>query len=364
MEGPSPPAARCRSTVRSRLAPRTVRAAQRAWAMAVACLASALLAGATQAENASSYYAGKTLKVIVGFSPGGGYDTYARMVARHIGRHIPGNPAVVVQNMAGAGSLRAVLFLDSVALDDSTVLVTFNSGLITDALTSPERLKVDFRKFAWIGNVSEDVRVCYMWHTSGVRNWQDMLARDKVVFGATSPGTAGYVEGVMLRELFGVKLKLIQGYPGSADKRLAIEKAEVQGDCGGWISIPEEWLRERKIAVLVRLSSTLLPGMDANVPFARDLLQDEADRRIYDFLMAPERLGRLFMASGRVPADRVAMLRAAFDAMVADPAFVSEAQRMRLPVAPMSGDEVSRHVAEIYATPAALVARAKTMMGE
>jgi tripartite-type tricarboxylate transporter receptor subunit TctC len=256
-----------------------------------------------------------------------------------------------------------VQFLNG-APDDGTVLATFSSGLLTAALTMPERVKVDFRHYGWIGNVSEDVRVCYLWHTAGVRTWRDLLARPQVIFAASAAGTAGNVEGAMLRELFGVKLKQVQGYAGSASKRLAVEKGEVDGDCGGWAALPEDWLRERKIDVVVRLSPTLVAGMDPKVPYAGDLVAEPRDRLTFDFLMAPEKLGRLFMVSGRVPAERLAALQRAFDAMVADPAFRAEAQKLRLLVTPMTGRAVGRDIAALYATPADIVARAKTIAGE
>jgi hypothetical protein len=168
----------------------------------------------------------------------------------------------------------------------------------------------------------------------------------------------------MLRKLFGVKLKQVQGYAGSADKRLAVERGEIDGDCGGWTSVPDDWLRDRKINVVVRLSPTLVAGMDKSVPFGGDLVKDASERKIYDFLVAPERLGRLFMVAGSVPAERVAVLRAAFDAMVADAAFRADAEKVKLLVTPMTGGEVARHIADLYATPAELVARAKAVTGE
>jgi hypothetical protein len=191
-----------------------------------------------------------------------------------------------------------------------------------------------------------------------------MLATAQVVFGATAPGTAGNVDTAMLRNLFGVKLKQVQGYAGSAAKRLAIERGEIDGDCGGWTSVPEDWLRERKISVVIRLSPTLIAGMDQTGPWGGDLTKTADERRIYDFLVAPEPLGRLFMASGKVPPYRVAALRKAFDAMVADPEFLAEAEKMKLIVTPMTGDVVTRHVADLYATPADLVAKAKAITGE
>jgi tripartite-type tricarboxylate transporter receptor subunit TctC len=248
--------------------------------------------------------------------------------------------------------------------DDGTVMAHFSSALLTEAITAPERVKVDFRDFAWIGNVSEDVRVCYIRSAIGARNWAELMAREQVIFGATAPGNAGNVDTAMLRNLFGVKVKQVQGYAGSADKRLAVDRGEIDGDCGGWTSVPEDWLREGKINVMIRLSPTLVAGMDKSVPWGGDLVKDANERKIYDFLVAPERLGRLFMVAGKVPPDRVAALRGAFDAMVADPEFLAEAEKAKLLVTPMKGDEVTRHVGELYATPADLVARAKAITGE
>src|SRR5262245_40345798 len=165
----------------------------------------------------------------------------------------------------------------------------------------------------------------------------------------------------MLRHLFGIRLKQVQGYAGRADKRLALEKGEIDGDCGGFTSLPQDWLRAGKINVVVRLSPTLLPGMDRDVPFAGDLLSDERDRRVYDFLTAPERPGRLFMVPAKSPADRISALRTSFDLMVFDRAFLAEAERSGLTVTPMSGADVDRRIAELYATPPDLVARARAV---
>jgi tripartite-type tricarboxylate transporter receptor subunit TctC len=315
------------------------------------------------AQNVASFYSGNTLKVVVGLPPGGGADAYARLLQRHLSLQLPGAPSIVVQNVPGAGGLKSVAYLNSQA-DDGTVMGTFSSGLLTEALTSPERVKIDFRNYAWIGNISADLRVCYLWHSVGVRNWQDLAAQKEVVFAASAVGTAGNVDTAMLRELFGIKLREVDGYPGSADKRLAVEKGEVDGDCGGWTSMPQDWLRDGKVDVVVRLSPARLPDMDPKIPFAGDLLKDQRDREIFNFLMAPEKLGRLFLVSGRVPAERVAALRKAFAGMVADPAFLDEAEKLRLTVTPMSGEEVARDIAALYAAPSDLVAKVKAIVGE
>ena len=219
----------------------------------------ALSAPAAQAEDVKTFYTGKTIKLLVGLPPGGGADAYARLVQRHLGRFVPGTPQIVAQNMPGAGTLRSVMALNS-SPDDGTAMVHFSSALLTEAITSPDKVKLDFRTFSFIGNVSEDVRVCYVRSATGIKTWNDMLAASLVVFGATAPGTAGNVDTAMLRNLFGVKLKQVQGYAGSADKRLAIERGEIDGDCGGWTSVPEEWLRDGRISVVIRLSPTLVAG--------------------------------------------------------------------------------------------------------
>jgi hypothetical protein len=245
-------------------------------ALAVGLLALGLPAGpssAQESQSAQSFYAGKILKLIVGLPPGGGADAYARLVQRYLGRHIPGAPAILIQNMPGAGSLRSVMALKA-APEDGTVMAHFSSALLSEAITAPERVRLDFRTYAWLGNVSEDVRVCYLRSASGIRDWQDMLARHEVVFGATAQGNAGNVDTALLRNLFGVKVKQVSGYAGSAEKRLAVEKGEIDGDCGGWTSVPDDWLRDRKINVMIRLSPTLVPGMDRNVPFGGDLVRD------------------------------------------------------------------------------------------
>ena len=311
------------------------------------------------------FYAGKTITLIVGEPAGGGADAYARLLSRHLARHIPGAPAVVVQNMPGAGTLKSVMYVNTTAAADGTVIATFSSALIEQALLAPGRVPVDFRKYAWIGNISEDVRVCYVWGASGVKSFADARKRPKPLFwGATAPGTAGNADSAMLQNLFGVKIQQVQGYAGSADKRLAIERGEIDGDCGGWTSVPEDWLRGKKINVMVRLSPTLVEGMDGTVPFGGDLTKDANERRLYDFLIAPERLGRLYMMSEKVPQDRVSLLRTAFDKAVADPAFRAEAARIKLLVTPMSRDDVARRIAALHATPPEIMARAKAIIGE
>ena len=333
-------------------------------ALAAVCLALAAPAAPAAAQDAASFYRGKTVRIIVGFSSGGGYDVYARVLARHLARHIPGNPSVIVQNMPGAASLKSVQFLTAGAPADGTLLTTFNPGLITQSLTVPEKIGLSFLNYAWIGNVSEDFRVCYTWNGTGIRTWQDLLARPKVNFGNTGAGTSAYIDNRILSELFGVRMNMVMGYPGSADKRIAIERGELDGDCGSWTSMPEEWLRDSKITVHIRFSRTLVPGMPASAAAARDLLSDPKKQQIFALLTAAAVIGRPYIAPKAVPPDRVAALRTAFDATVKDPEFLADSERQRLLVTPMTGGEVESLIAELYRTPPDVVAAAREISGE
>jgi len=328
----------------------------------IAC-AAALLASAAQAQD--NFYSGKTLRIIVGFSPGGGYDLYARLLARHINRHIPGNPSVVVQNMPGSASLKSVQYLDAGAPTDGTVITTFNPGLITQSITSPDRVPVKFLNHAWLGSISEDFRVCYTWNaTSGVKTWPDFLKKDNLQFGNTGVGTSAYIDNRILSELLGAKINQVQGYPGSADKRLAIERGELHGDCGSWSSVPEDWIKDNKITLLVRFSRTRLPAMPAAMAYAGDLLNDEKKKETFNLLTAGALIGRPFIAPKAVPADRIAVLRAAFDATLKDPEFLADAEKQKMTVIPMNAKEVEAAIARLYQTPADVVAAAKNITGQ
>jgi len=332
--------------------------------LAALCFALAAPAAPAAAPDAASFYRGKTVRIVVGFSSGGGYDVYARVLARHLARHIPGTPSVVVQNMPGAASLKSVQYLTAGAPADGTLITTFNPGLITQSLTVPEKVGLSFLDYAWIGNVSEDFRVCYTWNGTGIRTWQDLLARPKVNFGNTGVGTSAYIDNRILSELFGVRMNMVMGYPGSADKRIAIERGELDGDCGSWTSMPEEWLRDSKITVHVRFSRTLVPGMPVSAAAARDLLSDPKKQQIFALLTAAAVIGRPYIAPKAIPPDRLAALRTAFDATMKDPEFLAGSERQRLLVTPMTGAQVESLIAELYRTPPAIVAAAREISGE
>jgi hypothetical protein len=212
--------------------------------------------------------------------------------------------------------------------------------------------------------VSEDFRVCYTWNGTRIKNWQELLARSKVNFGNTGVGTSAYLDDRILSELFGVRVNMVKGYPGSADKRIAIERGELDGDCGSWTSMPEDWLRDNKITVHIRFSRTLLPGMPASAVSARDLLTDPKKREIFNLLTASAVVGRPYIAPRGVPADRVAALRAAFDATMKDPEFVADSERQHLAITPMTGAEVETFIRDLYRTPPDIAAAAREISGD
>jgi tripartite-type tricarboxylate transporter receptor subunit TctC len=327
-------------------------------------VAYALVASSAAAQDVASFYRGKTVRIVVGFSAGGGFDQYARVLSRHIGRHIPGNPTVIVQNMPGAASLNSVKFLATAAPTDGTVINAFNPGLITQSLTVPDKIGLNFLDFGWLGSITEDFRACHTWNGTGIKSWQELLARPRVAFGNTGVGTASYIDGRILSELFGVKVHQVLGYPGSTEKRIAIERGELDGDCTGWTAIPEQWVRDGKITIHLRFSRTLLPGMPAAAAVARDLLTDPGKQQILDVLTAASLVGRPYIVPKAVPADRLAALRTAFDATMQDPEFLAECAKQQLTVSLMTGAEVETFIKELSRTPPDVVAAAKTISGD
>ena len=328
---------------------------------AAACLL-VLCTGAATA-SAQDFYKGKTLNILVGFTAGGGFDVNARLLARHIGRHIPGNPSVVVQNMPGAAGLKSVLYVDAVAPKDGTVIDIFNFGNISDSRLMPERVKADFRKFSWLGSISQDLTVCYVWHAIGIKTLAEAKGRG-LIMGLTATGSSSDVNQRILREVFGVPVKQVAGYPGSAEERLAVERGELDGDCGSWSSLPAEWVDGRKIVPIIKSSEIELPGLPPGVPYSVAIAPTERDRAIIKLLVAPGEVGRPFIASAAVPAERMQILRAAFDATMKDPQFLADAAKLRMPVLPKSAEEALKIVNEIYATPDDIVQAARKVAGD
>jgi tripartite-type tricarboxylate transporter receptor subunit TctC len=278
---------------------------------------------------------------------------------------MPGNPQIVVQNMPGAASLKAVQYLDSGAPQDGSVVAAFNSGLLSESLLNSERFRFKFSEVAWLGSINRDLRACYAWAETGIQSFADLKKRAQFNMGAAAPGTASFANAAVLKNMLGVAVHMVTGYRGSGELRIAIQRGEVDGDCGTWSSLPADWTSNKKINALVRFSPMPVPGVAADVPFVGDLLKSEADRSVLNMLLSPDQLGRPYVVSRSIPPDRLDALRAAFDAMMNDPEFLTDAEKSGLPVvAPIASERASAIVAELYNTPAALVARARAIMAK
>jgi tripartite-type tricarboxylate transporter receptor subunit TctC len=329
----------------------------------VASLALGLDAAAGQRAPAQvSFFKGRTINLVVGYSVGGGYDQYARLVARHLGRHIAGNPNVIVQNMPGAASLTSVRYLDLSAPKDGTMIALFDPGLILESVATPDTVKVNFADYQWLGALLRDVRVCYASLASGVRSWNDMMNRREFLIGNTAKGSNTYVNGAILRKVFQAPLRQISGYPGSNEQRLALERRELEGMCASWSAIPQDWIVNRRINVLVRFSPKRPPDMAANVPYVADLAKTQEQRDLLLVLNGPSEVGRPLIVAKEVPRERVAMLRTALGKMLEDQGFLSEAQRQNLPLDPVTGAEAEEIVRLIYASPPELARKVKAVI--
>jgi tripartite-type tricarboxylate transporter receptor subunit TctC len=312
------------------------------------------------AQSVEDFYRGKTINLIIGYSVGGGYDLYGRLVSRHISKHIPGRPAIVPQNMTGAGSLRAAQYIYSVAPKDGTVFGTFGRTIATTPLLTPATAQFDGTKFTWLGSVTNEVSSCVTWHTSPVKTWNDIL-RTEVAFGGEGPGADPDVYALLYKNVFGAKIKLVTGYHGTNDTTLAMERGEVDGLCGlSWSTLKArhlQWMNEKKINIVIQAALRKQPEL-ANVPLAGELTQDREKQQILKLFLASQETARPFAAPPDLPADRKAALIRAFDATMKDPEFLAEAAKLNMDVNPLNAKGVDDILAELYATPKAVLEKA------
>jgi tripartite-type tricarboxylate transporter receptor subunit TctC len=340
--------------------------ARRLPAFAGALLLTTALSGTAakaQAQTPAEFYAGKTVTLVVGVSPGGGYDTYGRAVARFIGNYIPGKPNVIVQNMPGAGSLTAVLYLDSSAAKDGTVFTIFNPGIITDAVSDPSKAKKNFTELGWIGSATDSFRMCYFWHGSGISKYAD-LARDKKVMIGAGGGinTAAYNDIGILKNLMKLNVQAVVGYPGRSEVHLAMERGELDGECGTADGMPENWIRDKLINVVLKTAPGSGYGIPDGTPWLGDFLKSTEDIRVLKALTAANQIGRPFAASKQIPPDRLDVLRAAFDATMTDPGFLALAGKQKLNLNPATGAQAEKIIEEIYRLPANVSDRAREVI--
>jgi tripartite-type tricarboxylate transporter receptor subunit TctC len=326
----------------------------------------AVTAGPARAQDAvAQFYKGKQISLYVGSSAGGGYDTYARLLARRFGNFIPGNPTVVVQNMPGAGSNKLAAYIYSVAPKDGTAVGAIFSGAILQPLLG-DPVPHDPSKLIYLGNANNEVFLCMARTDALVQSFKDALTRELIV-GATNEGGSSRDFTAMLDNLLGAKLRIVTGYPGSNEIVLAIERSEVQGACGlGWSSVAPHRARlldSGLMRVLVQLASTGHPELNRmGVPLAIDFAKTADDRQVMELVFSQLIFGRPYILPPGVPAERVAGLRSAFMAALTDKDAVADARGMQLDLDPLSGEAVQAEVAKAYAMPTRIVQRARASL--
>lgn len=330
--------------------------------LAKACclvIAGAALSGPAQAQTASEFYKGRSVSIIVGFPPGGGYDVYARVLSRHLARHIPGSPTIVVQNMPGAGSLNLANHMYSVAPKDGTVLGSVESGAPFEFFYDGKGVRFDPLKFAWIGGLNEDTSTCGVWHTSSAKTFLD-LRKHEAPFAGTGPSAPPEVEAKVSNDVLGTKMKLILGYRGLGDVYAAIEKGELEGSCGiTWSSVTAvkpDWLKDGKWRTLVQIAGKRHKDLP-DVPLLTEFAQNDSDRQVLELAGLPNLVGRPYMTSPGTPADRVRVLREAFAATMKDQAFLADAEQAKLPIDPVSAERIEQILADTAKMPKDAITR-------
>jgi tripartite-type tricarboxylate transporter receptor subunit TctC len=321
------------------------------------------ITSAARAQSVEDFYRGKNIDFVIGFSVGGGYDLYARTVARFIGDHIPGKPKVVPKNMTGAGSRVAAAYVYAVAPKDGLTLATADQSIPLEQALGDKGITFDAQQFTWIGNPIIDNNVIATWYTSGIKTIDDARAQE-VTMGATGYNTSAQYPQVS-NSLLGTKFKIIMGYPGGAEVNLAMENGEVAGrGSNSWASYKAtkpEWVRDHKLYILFQIGLKKASDLQ-DVPLLMDLGRSEEDRAALKLVSAPPSIGRPVFSTPQVPADRTKALRRAFDDMVKDPAFLAEAKQLNLDIDPISGDELQNVVTAIISAPEGAKARLRSVL--
>jgi tripartite-type tricarboxylate transporter receptor subunit TctC len=317
------------------------------------------------AETVAQFFTGKTIAITTSTGAGGPFDITARTIARHMGRHIPGNPLFIVKNMPGGGHTLATNYMASQAPRDGTALATVNNPIPLHQAIGGKGVRYDARKFNWIGTTGISNLLIGVWHTTGIKTFADVMKRE-VVMGATGAGSGNFIYPFALNELLGTKFKIVSGYRSAGEIDLAMTRGEVQGTAGisysGWLQQHPEWFSKKLLVPIAQIG----PKREADfpdVPLMEELATNPDQRQILSVLASPVSLGRPFFAPPDVPQDRVAALRKAFMATMKDPAFVAEAKQQGLDLSPDSGERLTELVAATFNTRPDLLAKVSAIMG-
>ena len=313
-----------------------------------------------RADSVADFYQGRTIELQVGYSTGGGYDIYARALARHLGRFIPGNPTIVPKNMPGAGSLRLANWLAQAAPRDGSTFGTIGRGTAFDPVLGQPGAQFTAGELSWIGSMNQEVSICASWFDSGVDTFKDLESKELLVGAVSFNDDTGQFAKV-LNTVLGTKMKIVAGYPGGNDVVLAMERGEVKGRCGwSWSSVLAAhmaWWKEKKINILVQLALAKHPDLP-DVPLVTELAKNPAQRQMLRMIFARQVMGRPFVAPPGIPPERLAALRKAFMDTVTDKEFLADAAKAKLEINPADGEKVEALVKEIYATPPAVAQQA------
>jgi tripartite-type tricarboxylate transporter receptor subunit TctC len=313
---------------------------------------------AARADSVEDFYRGKNVTLVIGYSVGGGYDLYGRLVARHLGKYIPGQPNILPQNREGAGSMRAAIYIYNAAPKDGTVIGTFSRSMAVAPLL--QDAPFDASRFSWLGSVSTDVNVCMTWNTSAVKTWDDMVTKPSKI-GGLGAGADPDIFALMFKNVFGAKLQLVSGYPGTNDVALAMERGEVDGMCGlSWSTVKTrhgDWLAGKKVHIPVQAGLHKESDIP-EVPLVMDLVKTPEQTQIVRLILASQEMARPFAAPPGIPEDRKRALIAAFDKTMKDPEFLAEAAKMKADVNPVSAAAIESLLAEVYKTPKDVIAKA------
>jgi tripartite-type tricarboxylate transporter receptor subunit TctC len=317
------------------------------------------------ANAESDFYRNKQIEIDVGATPGDAYDIYARIVARVMSKYIPGNPTFVVRNMPGAGGLIVANYIYNTAPSDGTVIAAATQSIPTASLLSPSGVRYDPTKLSWIGSLTKDVFVAYVWQASPIRTLDDLLT-ETGTFGANAVGSAGIDFPLVVRDILGLKLKVISGYAGQPAVRLAMERGEIDGSFGnGWASLratQPTWISQGKVRLLAQFGARRDPEIPGDVPVMMDLVRSTVGREELRLVTARQEFSKPYVAPPAISAARLAILRNAFDDTIKDPQFIEETKRAELPIyGPMTGSELAATTLELSQTPPPIVKRILTV---
>lgn len=317
-----------------------------------------------KADSVADFYRGKTVTVYIGYGPGGGYDTYARLIAKHMPKHLPGNPSMVPSNMPGASSMRLGNHLARVAPRDGTAFGAVNSALMFDPLFAGAKSAAQFKgpDLVALGNIVSSAAVLVAWHTSGVKTMEDVRTKGLTIASTSRSGDT-YLLPLSMKNVLGLdKLKMVIGYPGTREAAMALEQGEVQGrvwDMEGLKTSRPDWIEKNQINIVAQLAPSPMPEVPSGVPLVKDFVANEEDKKVLDVIFLSTILARPYLAPPGIPQDRVKALRDAFMATMKDPDFMAECGKMRLSIDAMSGEDMQRVIEQAYALPEATIQKVR-----